>query len=261
MTTALLEPPVTVVRHPGHPNQKVHAGARGRGPASRPSQSTSASAQTIPSTTEQDKSIASLKDFTTFMDARRPTTLFTEHGRGFYMGPQTFKGPRGKQHHCYMNATKAVWKDSSLTYVEGYVSVHGVPIAHAWAVTRSGTVIDSTTRSTRGIGGYYGVPFKREYLDKALARSGYYGLISHTNPALLNGRDKDFAATLRSLTVERADDEAPLPFPEEADYALDFGHIIEAGFARSRKKITRSGVERIVSKLLRALPSPSEGAS
>jgi hypothetical protein len=109
-------------------------------------------------------------------------------GKAFAIGPKTFAGKRGTPQRCYMNATKAALDDDNLLYVEGIVTIHGVPIDHAWNVTQDGKLIDPTINS-QGVGEYFGVTFPTGYLLQASLTNGYYGLLGHrsrkTLPALL----------------------------------------------------------------------------
>lgn len=101
------------------------------------------------------------------------------HGRDYRMGPDSFAGPRDEVHMCFMNATWRAINYPTLTYVEGYVSTHGVPIEHAWCVDANGVVVDPTLEpNTDGrILGYFGVPFETEYLRKATFKNKVYGLL------------------------------------------------------------------------------------
>ena len=51
------------------------------------------------------------------------------HGVAYMPGPDTFAAPRQEQHNCFGNALHLALDDPSLTYVEGKVSVHGVPLS------------------------------------------------------------------------------------------------------------------------------------
>src|SRR5260221_725834 len=91
--------------------------------------------------------------------------------RSFNIAPGVAQG-------CYRNATLVALERGDLTYVEGYATVHGVPISHAWLVDRTGLVLEPTLRpkdsADRTIG-YFGVPFKTEYVLKALKKNKVYG--------------------------------------------------------------------------------------
>lgn len=111
----------------------------------------------------------------------RPTIegFILEHGRPYKTDAKTFIG--GERHQCYKNTTLAVLSDPSLTYVEGYVSVHGVPIHHAWAVDRDGIVRDFTIPDGKGIQGYFGVPIKTDFALAAQMKRGKYGILVREN--------------------------------------------------------------------------------
>ena len=74
--------------------------------------------------------------------------LLEKYGWGFIVGPRTFEGPRGRQHACFENSAKMVFDDPKLVYVEGYATVMGVPIEHAWVIKKSDAtrVIDPTMK-------------------------------------------------------------------------------------------------------------------
>lgn len=98
-----------------------------------------------------------------------------------------------------MNATlKALAED--LTYCEGYMTVYNIPIHHGWCVTREGKVIDPTIDGETGrVGEYFGIPFTRDYLLKASRLNKVYGILgfmSKTQRQLLDGKVKQFRATL-----------------------------------------------------------------
>jgi hypothetical protein len=106
-----------------------------------------------------------------------------EHGQGYEIDENTFIG--GKPQMCYMNTFNAVINhpERDLTYVEGYMSVHGVPIHHAFAVTKDGKVRDYTIKKqdVGRIGGYFGVPFKDKYVLGAAMRTKLYGVTTYQN--------------------------------------------------------------------------------
>lgn len=123
------------------------------------------------------------------------------HGRSFAIGPTTFEGPRMEQGRCFMNATHfSQSRDDLVVYVEGFVSVYGVPIHHAWTATPDGIVIDPTIdNGDKRIGDYFGVAFAPRYVLQASFKNGVYGLLDlHYNrktiKALLAGK-ADFQPT------------------------------------------------------------------
>ena len=122
------------------------------------------------------------------------------NGRPFYMNDKTFDGARGTPKLCYMNASQAIMSDSSLTYVEGSVHIGPLSIGHAWVVDKQGNVIDPTLKLTSGAinpRGYFGVPFKSEYVMKTMAKTNVYGVISHTNRDIFGAKPETFRASLK----------------------------------------------------------------
>ena len=108
------------------------------------------------------------------------TTFMLKYGRDYSISAHTYLGPREETSACFMNAThRAVW-DSRLTYVEGYITCHGVPIQHAWLVDAEGFVIDPTLENDDGrIANYYGVPFITEYVKRACKANNVYGVLDY----------------------------------------------------------------------------------
>ena len=102
--------------------------------------------------------------------------LVLKIGQGFtYKArPRSFK--KGLPKSCYYNSAMLVINDPSLTYVEGYACIRGIPILHAWVI-RSGSkfVIDVTAN---GLTDYYGIPFKTEYVvDRAVNSPDGFALL------------------------------------------------------------------------------------
>jgi hypothetical protein len=110
-----------------------------------------------------------------------PNDFMLQYGREYRMSARTFLGPRDQPKACFMNATHRAMFDERLTYVEGYVVVHGVPIDHAWLVDADGFVIDPTiTDNDDGrVNEYFGVPFITEYVKKAVKLNRLYGLLDY----------------------------------------------------------------------------------
>lgn len=112
--------------------------------------------------------------------ATTPDKLVLEHGKAYATGPDTYAGKRGTPHHCYENATKRVLQnpDLELTYVEGYMTVHGIPLKHAWAVDKRGLVVDPTIKPGPEVKGYFGVAFSNDYVRATMMQTRMYGVIS-----------------------------------------------------------------------------------
>lgn len=125
---------------------------------------------------------------------RHPAVLLRDHGRTMkFDAAKTYEGKRGQQHMCFMNAGRLAL-DGNGTYCEGYVSIHGVPVEHAW-VLRKGLVIDPTITSAKGIDEYYGISIKTDYLRTTILRTKMWGVLSPmTNKDILTDDPKDILA-------------------------------------------------------------------
>jgi hypothetical protein len=91
-----------------------------------------------------------------------------------------------------MNAGRLALDDWNMVYVEGKITVFGVPIDHAWNVHRvTGDMVDVTlTGEVTRAANYFGVPFKTAYLRKTIMRTGVWGLIGHWNRPLFDRKLK-----------------------------------------------------------------------
>ena len=102
--------------------------------------------------------------------------LILAHGRPCYMGERTFAGRRATRKQCYENAYNLADSNPSLTYVEGWCRT-GMFIEHAWCIDPDRQVIDPTLREAAG---YFGIPFRWEYVRATASRTKVYGVI-HAN--------------------------------------------------------------------------------
>lgn len=130
-----------------------------------------------------------------------PASFIMKHGQPFVANEKTYAGKRGPMKMCYMNATQEVLNNPDRTYVEGYITVYGIPIAHAWTVDKTGQIYDPTINPDVNISGYFGVPFNTEYVLKAALKNKVYGLLGHgskTLPELMEGKEPDFKASMDS---------------------------------------------------------------
>lgn len=127
---------------------------------------------------------------------KSPAEFLLENGQNYVVNDKTYEGKRDPMHECYKNATLAALGNEDRTYVEGYMNVHGVPIEHAWTVDKTGQVYDSTITPNMGVEGYYGVPFKTDYVLASGLMNKVYGLLGmeskKTIKTLLGGKQKDF---------------------------------------------------------------------
>ena len=108
-----------------------------------------------------------------------PNDFMLKYGRDYSFGPKTFTGPRYEAKACFMNATHLALADRSLTYVEGFVAIHGVPLAHAWCADADGNVVDPTIIDVGQVVGYYGVPLNTEYVRRAVKLNKMYGVLDY----------------------------------------------------------------------------------
>jgi hypothetical protein len=102
-----------------------------------------------------------------------------EEGRSYPIGPETYAGDRGRPQSCFRNSAELAQMRRGLTYVEGKVACHGVPIDHAWCIDTNGVVVDPTLRDNDDghIADYFGVPFRLAYVMTALRINGFYGVL------------------------------------------------------------------------------------
>jgi len=102
--------------------------------------------------------------------------LLLKEGCSFAPAPLPKGVRRGVAKQCYMNAARVALRRDDLVYCEGYAVAARVPIplAHAWLCDRQGRAIDPTWKE--GIA-YLGVPIKKAFLRKQLARTGHYGIL------------------------------------------------------------------------------------
>jgi len=96
------------------------------------------------------------------------------NGREYAFGPASFEGKRGEVHGCFMNAFHLAYENPAMTYVEGKVSCHGLPLDHAWCVDKDGFVIDPTLEDKGQTLEYFGVPLRTDYVQKAFVWNGHY---------------------------------------------------------------------------------------
>jgi hypothetical protein len=137
---------------------------------------------------DQSVAIASLIDYIKMIhNAFAPPVyrLLTEHGQPWYIGEQTFAGPRSEPGACYRNAYLAVQSNPTLTYVEGLCHMGIIPIEHAWCIDRDGRVVEPTLPEASG---YYGIPFQWNYVQATALKTKFYGVLSLTNRDLLSGK-------------------------------------------------------------------------
>ena len=161
--------------------------------------------------TSQTKSIEGLKEFLGMIANHQnlpkdfktaPAQLLLDNGRPFYINENTFSGRRGTPKECYKNAALAVLDNPKLTYVEGQMAFHGVPIDHAWCVDQQGNVVDPTVKDGEDTA-YFGIPISTEYLKRQLLKQKVYGILPfHSNMDLYkNGPPAHFIEKSHAPTM------------------------------------------------------------
>lgn len=101
--------------------------------------------------------------------ARYGMQLFAEHPSFDAVPPMT-------PQQCYRNAYDlAITK--GMIYCEGYVDYFGVPIEHAWCLSKSGLLIEPTMRYPGRRMEYFGIPFSASYVTRSIIENGYYGVL------------------------------------------------------------------------------------
>ena len=131
-----------------------------------------------------------------FPDQPLAEPFVLQHGRPYIPDAETYAGKRQQMHMCFMNATRDALNNSDRTYVEGYITIHGVPIQHAWTVDSSGRIHDPTITPSEHVAGYFGVPFSTDYVLHCMEKNRVYGVLGHesrkTLEPLLRGDTKTF---------------------------------------------------------------------
>lgn len=151
----------------------------------------------IPTTDLQDQSIAGIvhwlrkyhDEFDEPMSSCKAVhSLLLKHGRAWYIGKGTFTGRRASRKQCYMNAYALADNNQNLIYTEGWCWSRFY-LAHAWCIDQDGQVIDPTLREATG---YYGIPFKWDFVRATASRTKVYGIISESNIDLLESPAETF---------------------------------------------------------------------
>lgn len=124
-----------------------------------------------------------------------------EHGRLWRYDQHDRLQTFGEARQCYMNAAKLAIHGDWLTYCEGFAMVEGLslPFPHAWVVGLDGEVVDTTWRNP-GARAYLGVPFRTDYLLRAVvARETWGPLIDRHEDdfPLLSGEHSEAEAVQR----------------------------------------------------------------
>ena len=151
--------------------------------------------------------VDSIKDYLGMVAKIQPTGMdafIKKYGRKYDVDHATYKGKRGTQKQCFMNAGRLAIANPNLTYVEGYIMFMGIPIHHAWCVTKNNTVVDPTLKNNDDLTVYFGVPFKTDYLNKTILKTKYWGIFDYRNRDLYSEHSDAFLAEDQTLTEDIA---------------------------------------------------------
>jgi hypothetical protein len=133
-----------------------------------------------------------------------PFAFLLKYGHEFLVDAETYEGQRGTPKECYRNAARLTWSSDDLTYVEGFVTMFGVPLNHAWCSTSEGHVVDPTLKP-HASHAYFGVPIKEQYLVKQVVKGGYCLLDVMQNPDLYKKKSfSDVVAVIGKPKVEES---------------------------------------------------------
>lgn len=108
-----------------------------------------------------------------------PRKYIAAHGQEFNAQPLPADVEPGTPKECYRNASMLVMSRSDLTYAEGFAETHKLPglaFLHAWAVDRSGNVVDPTWPEPAKAK-YFGVKYDRIKYLKALYKQKLFGVL------------------------------------------------------------------------------------
>lgn len=229
---------------------------------------TDASRAGVPSKDKQKEAVAGVTDYLStirqsFPQQAGPDSNYgiqLDSGKQFFADENTYEGRRGRPHACYANASRAAMSDHDLTYVEGYVTVHGVPIEHAWTVDKQGRVRDPTIKDPAGIGGYYGVPIKTDYLVETMMRTKVFGVFGFHNREIYDSPPSTYLASVPGGdAVEKDASPKRVESSESPAYSLMEGHSTPsvAEFMKTLKPSQRRYLADATAKL--AAASPTDG--
>lgn len=94
----------------------------------------------------------------------------------------------GVPNECYKNASLLVLEHEDMTYVEGFAypsPKQDIPVLHAWAVKKDGTVVDNTFRYQLGMDPtkvrYFGIQYNRSKYLAYLYKAKMYGVLGSTD--------------------------------------------------------------------------------
>jgi DNA topoisomerase-1 len=127
------------------------------------------------------------------MEDGRAVRYVAAYGEEHMAAPLPDNIERGKLRECYKNASMTVLLNQELDYAEGFATnakTGSFVFQHAWAVTKDGTVVDSTWDEPEK-GQYFGVRYDRDKYLKYLYKAKHYGVLGsideHSRKAIDTG--------------------------------------------------------------------------
>ena len=102
-----------------------------------------------------------------------------KHGKHFEARNTTEDVPSDTPQQCFKNALELAWSSDEYTYCEGFISVHGVPLQHAWCINNKGKVVDPTIKRPGKDYEYFGVCFKTAFVTDHVFARKRYGIIDN----------------------------------------------------------------------------------
>lgn len=249
-------------KHPRDKGGKFSTVAGGGGGSETESDASRAG---VPSKDKQKEAVAGVTDYLSMIRQNFPTQagpnsnygIQLGSGKQFFADDRTFGGPHGRPHQCYANASRAAMDDPNKTYVEGYVTVHGVPIEHAWTVDKQGNVMDPTIRDPKGIGGYYGVPIKTDYLVATMLRTKVFGVFGFHNREIYDAPPRAYVASVPGEAADKDTSPKRIEPSESPAYFLLEGHSTPSvtEFMKTLKQSQRRYLSGAEAKLAAANPT------
>lgn len=128
-----------------------------------------------------------------------PGSFMLRYGREYRTDATSRTGSRKTLGACYQRAGSLAMSDPEMTYVEGLVAFHGIPIQHAFCVRRgTDLVVDPTVPADHPTADYFGVEFDTAFLFEHVLANRYWGLLDgmtarKTVEALCSGLAERFA--------------------------------------------------------------------
>lgn len=112
-------------------------------------------------------------------DPDSPATKFWRmvYETGMEFRPGSLAATLGQSGWCFKNAFDLTVQSTHLAYAEGWaLSTHGLPVQHAWCVTETGEVVETTWPEV-GLS-YFGIPFEKKSLVRYTLKTKVYGVFN-----------------------------------------------------------------------------------